>query len=62
MKKALKKITAFSLVLMLAIGLCACSSNKETTSNDSKVTTEVTPETTKEAESTPAVTEETKPA
>ena len=61
MKKALKKITAFSLILMLAIGLCACSSNKETTSNDSKVTTEVTPETTKEAESTPAVTDETKP-
>ena len=48
MKKAIRKIMALSLVLIMAIGLCACSSNEPAKNNDTNVTTEVTPEPTKE--------------
>lgn len=44
MKKAIRKIMALSLVLIMAIGLCACSSNEPAKNNDTNVTTEVTPE------------------
>ena len=60
MKALFKKLTALSLVLILCMGLCACSSEKDDKNKDTEVTTAVTSEPAKE-ETTPVVTEEVKP-
>ena len=61
MKKTIRKIMVLSLVLILTLGLCACSNTEDPKNNETNVTTQVTQEPAKETETTPVVTEETKP-